>query len=441
MTLFVPAVFYRGGTSRGLFLHARDLAPFRAEVRDRIICAAMGSPDPDGRQIDGLGGGVSSLSKTALISRPGEPYTAQIARGGSQYVFPGVPWADDPARASDPESGWDIIYRFGQVPVREGTTIDWGSTCGNLLSAAALFAVHYCLPPEHFEQHAARAHVEGNSMRLPVRILQACTGERVVVNVPLVRDEHVWRYSDICDTAIAGVPGRAPGMTIEAPINRSTLPTGQPKDIVEVDGKHVAVSVVDAGLPVIFVDASTLGLSTEEYTGPVQTLDANAQMHAAAERVRQQVALRFEPLARVLSPSAPKICIIHPRTTYTTSSGESLGANDIDMLVRAISVGNVHRSVPATTLAALAASMAYPDSVIGEALRSGGAHETPSAASTALAGPSTRAITVGHPAGAASASVALKDGSPAALLYTRTARRIMQGLVEIPPNIASTAAA
>ena len=102
----------------------------------------MGSPDPDGRQIDGLGGGVSSLSKTALISRPGEHFAAAVASRGRAYALPGVPWADDAERAADPAAGWDIVYRFGQVPVRNGTTIDWGSTCGNLLSAAALVRLH-----------------------------------------------------------------------------------------------------------------------------------------------------------------------------------------------------------------------------------------------------------------------------------------------------------
>lgn len=126
--MLIPAVFYRGGTSRGLFFRARELAQWRADARDHIICAAMGSPDPDGRQIDGLGGGVSSLSKTAIISPPGE----------RMRDAPGVAWADDTARAADPHTGWDIVYRFGQVPVRAGTAIDWGSTCGNLLAAAAL---------------------------------------------------------------------------------------------------------------------------------------------------------------------------------------------------------------------------------------------------------------------------------------------------------------
>ena len=284
------------------------------------------------------------------------------------------------------------------------------------------------LPQEHIH---SRVSSVGNTTQLPVRVLQACTGERVIVNVPLVHRDGAWHYSDVFDTAIAGVPGKAPGISIETPITRSTLPTGSARDTVSVDGNDVSVSVIDAGLPVIFVAASSLGLPSAEYLAPVQTLDTNTAMHAAAERVRQQVALKFDALAGTLSESAPKICIIHPRAAYTTSGGEELAAHDADMLVRAISVGNVHRSVPATTLAALAASMSYPDSLIGDTLRLGGAHESPSAATSALVSASTRAITVGHPAGAASASVALKNDTPAALLYTRTARRIMQGMVEV----------
>lgn len=423
--MLIPAVFYRGGTSRGLFFRARELAPWRADARDRLICAAMGSPDPDGRQIDGLGGGVSSLSKTAIVSPPGE----------HMRDAPGVAWADDVARAADPHTGWDIVYRFGQVPVRAGTAIDWGSTCGNLLAAAALFAVHYILPREHLAraaEAAAGGGVGGSGARVPVRILQACTGERVIASVPVMHTPTGWAYSDVCDTAIAGVPGTAPGIVIEAPITRSVLPTGRARDVVAVDGRDVPVSVIDAGLPVVFVGAHALGLTTPEFTAPVAVLDADARMHAAAERVRQHVGHHF---GLGVSPSAPKICLVHPRVEYATSGGDTVSAGATDLLVRAISVGNVHRSVPATTLAALAASTAFPESVVGDAIARGGAAHQPSPATRALLaapGPTRRAVTAGHPAGGASASVTLAHGAPAALMYTRTARRIMHGLVDVP---------
>ena len=107
----VPASFYRGGTSRGLLFRAADLAPYAPETRDAIVCAAMGSPDPDGRQIDGLGGGASSLSKTALVSAPGRGlYTKVLHDLGPDWKLPGVAWADDVARASDPASGLSLIH-------------------------------------------------------------------------------------------------------------------------------------------------------------------------------------------------------------------------------------------------------------------------------------------------------------------------------------------
>ena len=156
----LAAAFYRGGTSRGLFFHAADLAPFAQPVRDAVICAAMGSPDPDGRQIDGLGGGISSLSKTAVVSAPAHGlYTEALRQLGADWSLPGVPWADDARRAQDPESGWDVVYRFGQVPVSGPTQIDWGSTCGNLLAAVGTFALQTgVVSPAQVDAYA-RAHL------------------------------------------------------------------------------------------------------------------------------------------------------------------------------------------------------------------------------------------------------------------------------------------
>ncbi|CAE7193375.1 unnamed protein product, partial [Rhizoctonia solani] len=146
MQRFLPAHFCRGGTSKGLFLQDRALAHVSHATRERIILAAMGTPDPDGRQIDGfaptrmyttrtnqfrrMGGGISSLSKAVILHAPG----ANHPPPDSPNAFPGVPWANDIAKARDSKSGWDVVYRFVQVGVRE-PELDWGSTCGNLVSA------------------------------------------------------------------------------------------------------------------------------------------------------------------------------------------------------------------------------------------------------------------------------------------------------------------
>lgn len=107
------ADFYRGGTSRGVFFSAADLAPFDQAARDRILLTCLGSPDPNGRQIDGLGGGISSLSKAVIVGRPNQEWNQILSKCGQS--FPGVPWADEVSKANHPDSGWDVIYRFAQV--------------------------------------------------------------------------------------------------------------------------------------------------------------------------------------------------------------------------------------------------------------------------------------------------------------------------------------
>ena len=445
----LAAAFYRGGTSRGLFFHAADLAPFAQPVRDAVICAAMGSPDPDGRQIDGLGGGISSLSKTAVVSAPAHGlYTEALRQLGADWPLPGVPWADDARRAQDPESGWDVVYRFGQVPVSGPTQIDWGSTCGNLLAAVGTFALQTgVVSPAQVDAYA-RAHLspDVDAFRYPVRVLQAAPGKRVTVSVPMVRSPGVaggphWQLSSVEDTSIAGVPGRAPGISIHVPLDTPALPTGRPRDEVELDGRRIPVSIVDAGLPVVFVDAKSLGLSDAQFTAHVAELDSDSAMHERAERLRRSAAQLTPELKSVLSPGAPKICMVHPRVAYKSSSGTEVAADAADVLIRAISVGNVHRSVPATTLSALAVCTAYPDSVVGRALARGGARDSPcqTSADAARSGEHLGAITVGHPAGTATAMVQMSQrGDPQAIVYERTARRIMDGYVDVPPRIATS---
>lgn len=124
----IRTTFWRGGTSRGLIFNASRLAPFEQATRDAILCSVMGSPDPDGRQIDGLGGGTSSTSKVAVLNAPGRSLVSQANAAGNP--FPGVKWSEDYGASQCPKTGWDVVYRFGQVPINAGTTVDWGSTCG-----------------------------------------------------------------------------------------------------------------------------------------------------------------------------------------------------------------------------------------------------------------------------------------------------------------------
>lgn len=433
--MFVAASFYRGGTSRGLVFSASALAPFKQSVRDRIICAAMGSPDPDLRQIDGLGGGVSSLSKSAIVSVPAiDRYHMKLKRMGEAWRFPGVEWADNREHATDPNSGYDIVYRFGQVPVNEGTNVDWSTTCGNFVSAVALHA--YFSASRYFAARILPEAEDQDKMRFPMRVLFANSGERAKVHIPLVRTQKGnWHYSNENDTHIAGVPGKAPGLQLEMPLASNPWPTGKPINTVQLDGKDVRISVVQVGLPTVFVQATDLGISPQQITQSASVLDTDTALRGRVEALRFQAAQCSPELQKLWSPSAPKVCIVHPRMAYTTSGGEHVRAEDMDILVRAVSVGNFHRSIMATGLSALAVASSSPESVVSEAYAQGGG--TPCAVSKmrASAQPNLRAFTVGQPAGASMAMVQLDESNhtPSAVVMDRTARRIMTGLLDIPP--------
>lgn len=185
----LPTSFYRGGTSKGLLWSTSTLAPFPPTIRDQLICRAMGSPHPDKRQIDGLGGGISSLSKTAIVGPPDSSLASKLTatETGSKD---GIDFADDEVLAADGEKGWDLVYRFGQVPVERGTEVDWTSTCGNLVSAVALFGLHqghvkHERISEVFEQKHGRSETVGDSFNFPVRLLVTCSGQIVRANVPV----------------------------------------------------------------------------------------------------------------------------------------------------------------------------------------------------------------------------------------------------------------
>lgn len=241
--LAIAGSFWRGGTSRGLLLRASALGPFTPRARQRAILSALGSPDPDGRQIDGLGGGVSSLSKVAIIGAPGEASEDQARLG----KLPGVEWADDGQR--DGLGRWDIVYRFGQVAVCE-PAIDWKASCGNMLSAVALAAVTDSIVPYSTLFTRARSlprPEEGHPLMFPLEILSASNGALMRARVPLdPLTLQVWEPAKGQGTSIAGVPGEAAGIEVEMPIQTGKeapgeLPTRNTVDVINVDGEEVSL--------------------------------------------------------------------------------------------------------------------------------------------------------------------------------------------------------
>ncbi|CAD6893641.1 unnamed protein product [Tilletia controversa] len=448
--LSVLASFYRGGTSRGLFLSPRTLAPFHPRVRDAIICTAMGSPDPDLRQISGLGGGLSSLSKVAVVGPPDASLAQKLRSLGPEWEFAGVPWADDVEQAKDPKRGWDVVYRFGQVPVTGPQMVDWSSTCGNLVAAVAQYAIESGVIPQaellrHFESNAQEgsSSSQHHSFIFPLRILAADSGKRVLARVPIaashlpgsITKNSLFFYpARSGDASIAGVPGTAAEILIESPLDSGLLPSGNARDVVKLaDGEEVELTLISTGLPTIFIPPCAISPSFDPsiLLSHPSNLDSHPGLHPRLEAIRQAAASQL--LGGAISPSAPKICIIAPRTgmAYKTTGGEAVGEDDMDILIRPVSVGNFHRTVPATTLSALAAGSAYASSTITEAIQASQPRDPSSSPS------SIRTLTVGHCAGLASASVRVAPASngepvPEAIVYVRTARRIVHGWVDLP---------
>ncbi|KAG9126034.1 hypothetical protein FRC07_005152 [Ceratobasidium sp. 392] len=380
-----------------------------------------GSPDPDGRQIDGMGGGISSLSKAAVLHAPSPDHPA----ADSPNAFPGASWANDLAKAQDEKNGWDIVYRFCQVGVRE-PELDWGSTCGNLVSAAAMTAINWNL----FQNKSVLSSLVAQGPNpqpttLPVRILAANNGLVVTANVPVMLDPSRTQPALVPviggDAVISGVPGTGAPIVIETPILNAPLRTGNPRDTISVDGNEIECSIVDTGLPVIFVPAArlfTLASSSHTVSSSPAALDADASLMSLIERVRVAGAAH----AHIpLSSAAPKVCLVGP---------PSLKGANLD--IRAVSVGNIHRTVPATTLSALASAAAIQGTIV-QSVSSSHAH-----AKTADVG-DVVSLTVAHPAGTASASVKVGqvDGvvRPEAIVYTRTARLLFEGNVAIPESV------
>ena len=384
----VPASFWRGGTSRAVLFRSDDLAGYRPEQIEAIILASLGSPDPDCRQIDGLGGGISSLSKAAIVG---------TAPAGS---------------------GAEVAFRFAQVEVAE-PRVDFTGNCGNISAAIAPFAVNEGL---------VEAASSGSA---PIEVLSLNTGQRFVTRVPL-RDG---RYDPSGDFVIGGVPGSGARLTLEylepdGSIGRGALPTGRLRDRVDVPGcGAVPVSIVDVGNPAVFVAAEALG-APEAATALPSALDAAAALQERLECIRCEAAVRIgladspaEAAAR--QRTVPKVALVGAPAAYRTTSGGEVPAADVDLVARLISMGRAHRTLAMTAAMACAAAAAMDGSVVAEV-----------AAGPAQAGGTPRVVRLGHPAGVLGLSVTADCSSGTwrvpSLTMDRTAREIMRGTVQVP---------
>ena len=367
----LPAAFMRGGTSNALVFHARDL-PADREEWPALFCAAMGSPDPNGRQLNGMGGGISSLSKVCVVGPPSRPDA-------------------------------DIDFTFFQIAV-DRAEADTSGNCGNMSSAMGPFAVDEGL-------------VAAGDSEAVVRIHNTNTARLIHARFP-VRDGRAVVDGDFPLPGVAGTgaPVRLDFLDPGGAGTGKLLPTGRPVDRLDVPGLGaIDVSIVDAANLCCFVRAEDIGLTGVETPA---MLDSDAEALARLDAVRRAAgaASGLDPV-----PSGiPKVGMVAPPSAFDTLSGERLNAADMDFAARVVSVGRPHRAVPLTAALCLGVAARMQDTLVHEASRSSGGAET----------------RIGHPSGIAlvAAEVSGNGGvahAERAVVY-RTARRLMDGFVYAP---------
>ncbi|MBN0989477.1 2-methylaconitate cis-trans isomerase PrpF [Amphritea pacifica] len=381
----IPATYIRGGTSKGVFFRRQDLpaaAQQPGEARDNILLRVIGSPDPYGQQIDGMGGATSSTSKTVILDKSSEP-------------------------------GHDVDYLFGQVAI-DKAFVDWSGNCGNLTAAVGAFAISNGLVDAE--------RIPDNGI-CTVRIWQKNIGKTIIAHVPMTNGE----VQETGDFELDGVTFPAAEVVIEfmdpADGEGSMFPTGNLVDDLEVPGiGTLKATMINAGIPTIFLNASDIG-----YTGTELQKDINSDAAALGsfETIRAHGALKMGLISDISEAAArqhtPKVAFVAPATAYVSSSGKRISADDIDVCVRALSMGKLHHAMMGTASVAIATAAAVPGTLVN--LAAGGVERD--------------SVTFGHPSGtlrvgAAAEQQANGDWSATKAVMSRSARVLMEGFVRIP---------
>jgi probable AcnD-accessory protein PrpF len=382
----VRATYFRGGTSKGVFFEPDDL-PMAARVpgpaRDRFLSRLMGSPDPYGKQTDGMGAATSSTSKIVLVSRSTRP-------------------------------DCDVDYLFGQVAIGQ-PLVDWSGNCGNLVTAVGPFAIWRGL---------IEAPQDGEAT---VRIWQANLGKRIVAHVPMAGGEVL----ELGDFELDGVTFPAAEVRIEfmdpgaeeGDVGGAMFPTGNLIDTLDVPGVgRVEATLINAGNPTIFVDAEALGLHGTELQAEVNDkheLLARCEAIRAHGAVAMGIAATLEE-ARTLRQHTPKLAYVAKPAAYVASSGKRVATEDTDLLVRIFSMGVLHHAMTGTGAVAIAAASAIRGTVVQRRVE----------------GFPREQVRVGHPSGAITVGAEAQeidgDWKVTRVTMSRTARRLMDGWVFVP---------
>ena len=380
----IPATYMRGGTSKGVFFNLEDLpasAQVPGEARDRLLLRVIGSPDPYGKHTDGMGGATSSTSKTVILARSDRP-------------------------------DHDVDYLFGQVSI-DKAFVDWSGNCGNLTAAVGSFAIASGLVD------AERIPRNGTAI---VRIWQQNIGKTIIAHVPMTDGE----VQETGDFELDGVTFPAAEVKIEfiSPVDpgEAMFPTGNLVDELSVPGiGSFKATLINAGIPTIFLNAEDIG-----YTGAELQVAINGDEQALErfETIRAHGAVMMGLIADTSAAAArqhtPKVAFVAPPRDYTASSGKAVSAADIDLNVRALSMGKLHHAMMGTAAVAIGTAAAIPGTLVNLAA-GGGVRES---------------VTFGHPSGTlkVGAVASERNGNWVAekVVMSRSARILMEGWVRIP---------
>ena len=380
----IPATYMRGGTSKGVFFNLADL-PAAAQqpgaYRDAMLLRVIGSPDPYGKQTDGMGGATSSTSKTVILSK-------------------------------SEREGYDVDYLFGQVAI-DKPFVDWSGNCGNLTAAVGAFAISNGL--------VDTSKIPQNGIAT-VNIWQANINKAIIANVPITDGE----VQETGDFELDGVTFPAAEVEVAfvdpADGEGAIFPTGRLVDTLEVPGVgSLQATMINAGIPTIFINAEDIG-----YTGTELQDDINSDAEALGkfEAIRAHGAVQMGLIKGIGEAATrqhtPKVAFVAPPKGYKASSGKDILGSDIDVLVRALSMGKLHHAMMGTAAVAIAAAAAIPGTLVN----------------LAAGGENRESVTFGHPSGT------LRVGAKATFdnnqwhiqqaVMSRSARVLMEGWVRVP---------
>ncbi|HCG5295954.1 2-methylaconitate cis-trans isomerase PrpF [Vibrio parahaemolyticus] len=383
----VPATYMRGGTSKGVFFNLEDLPPeaqVAGEARDKLLLRVIGSPDPYAKQIDGMGGATSSTSKTVIVSRSSR---------------------DD----------HDVDYLFGQVSI-DKPFVDWSGNCGNLSAAIGPFAIHAGLIPQD--------RLPENGI-VTVRVWQVNISKTILVHVPIVNGF----VQETGEFELDGVTFPAAEIQVDfvdpADGEGSMFPTGNlVDDLVVPDVGTFNATFINAGIPTIFIDAESIGYQGTELQDQINNDDAALAMF---ESIRAHGALKMGLISELEEAQTrqhtPKVAFVSKPKSYQSSSGKEVNESEIDVLVRALSMGKLHHAMMGTAAVAIASAACVPGTLVN--LAAGGGEK--------------ESVTFGHPSGTLKVGAQAKQTEQGWVvqkaIMSRSARILMEGFVRVPSDV------